>query len=219
MNNGENWTEETFALAEKTLMHRFRDKELLLTCFTHKSYANAFGGEHNERLEFLGDAVLGLAVTEQLFGRRSEDEGKLTERRKGYVSQSALEHAEKKAGLMRFLRYSGGEHNVGGKTASNLVEAVVAGLYLDGGMEAVGTFLDRYLVFTDTENYKTMLQEYVQECVKDTPCYETRATDGGFSCKVRALGRSAKGTGASKRAAETAAAKELLRILTEREKH
>lgn len=219
MNKGETWDEGVRARAEERIGHSFRDKALLLTCFTHRSYANAFGGEDNERLEFLGDAVLQLAVTERLYRAFSGDEGALTELRKRLVSKRALTAAEERAGLMEFLRHSGGDENLGGKTESNLFEAVVAGLYLDGGMEAVGTFLDRYLVFTDTENYKTMLQEYVQECVKDTPCYETRATDGGFSCKVRALGRSAKGTGASKRAAETAAAKELLRILTEREKH
>lgn len=216
MNNGENWTEETFRAAESALLHRFSDRGLLLTCFTHKSYANAFGGEHNERLEFLGDAVLGLAVTEELFGRSGADEGKLTERRKGYVSQSALECAEKKAGLMRFLRYSGGEHNVGGKTASNLFEACVAGLYLDGGMGAVKKFLGEYLSETDTENYKSRLQEYVQERVPETPAYFPKETGDGFECTVKALGKSAKGIGASKKAAETAAAKRLLEIFTER---
>lgn len=216
MNNGENWTEETYARAEAAVGHAFRDRALLLACFTHKSYANAFGGEHNERLEFLGDAVLGLAVTEMLFGSRAEDEGKLTERRKRYVSQVALEEAEKKAGLMRFLRYSGGEHNVGGKTASNLVEAVVAGLYIDGGMDAVKPFLERYLTEKDTENYKSLLQEYVQERVQETPEYRVREKDGGFSCTVKALGHSAGGEGASKKAAETAAAKRLMEILKKR---
>ena len=215
MNNGENWTEETYSLAEEALMHPFRDRGLLLTCFTHKSYANAFGGEHNERLEFLGDAVLELAVTEKLFASRGEDEGKLTERRKGYVSQSALERAEKKAGLMRFLRYSGGGSNVGGKTASNLFEACVAGLYLDGGMDAVRKFLDKYIAEIDTENYKSRLQEYVQERVQEPPYYVTRETPDGFACEVAALGGRATGEGASKKAAETAAAKRLLELFTE----
>ncbi len=216
MNNGENWTEETCRLAEEALGHSFRDKNLLRTCFTHKSYANAFGGEHNERLEFLGDAVLGLAVTEELFARRGEDEGKLTERRKGYVSQSALERAEREAGLMQYLRYSGGEHNVGGKTASNLFEACVAGLYLDGGMDAVRAFLHRYLSETDPENYKSRLQEYVQERVQEPPRYSTRETEEGFTCTVSALGQRAEGAGASKKAAETAAAGRLLKLFTER---
>ncbi len=217
MNNGENWTEETFSAAEEALGHTFRDKKLLLSCFTHKSYANAFGGAHNERLEFLGDAVLGLAVTEELFEASAEDEGKLTETRKRYVSQSALERAEARARLMRFLRYSGGEHNVGGKTASNLFEACVAGLYLDGGMEAVRPFLKKYLSEIETENYKSLLQEYVQERVQETPDYRVKQTDGGYDCTVKALGKSAKGTGASKKAAETAAARRLLEILTARE--
>lgn len=216
MLSGEDWTEETGREAEKAMGYAFSDKALLKTCFTHKSWANAVGGAHNERLEFLGDAVLELCVTETLYASLDEDEGKLTERRKQLVSMRALERAERRAGLMRFLRFSGGENNVSGKTSSNLFEAVVAGIYLDGGAGEAKKFLSRFLSETDADNYKSRLQEIVQERERRTPQYEVRESEEGFVCTVRALGRSARGTGTSKKAAETEAAKKLCQILTER---
>ena len=116
---------------------------------------------------------------------------------------------EERAGLMRFLRYSGGKSNVNGKTASNLFEAVVAGIYLDGGMAEVRKFLDRFLSVTQTENHKTLLQEFVQERTKTTPVYRVEERNGGYCCRVSALGKKADGFGESKKAAETEAAKKL----------
>ena len=216
MNSGEDWNEQTPKQAEEAIGYRFRDKELLKTCFTDTSFANLGKGEHNERLELLGDAVLELCVTEELYHRSSGDEGKLTELRKQYVSRSALECAEKRAGLMRFLRYSGGAGNVSGKTASNLFEAVVAGIYLDGGMEKVKTFLHRFLAETQTENYKSLLQELVQKHPNSFPEYRVVEKNGKFHCTVSALGDSAQGEGESKKAAETAAAQALYHKLTKR---
>lgn len=216
MNNGEDWTERTYGEAERAIGYAFKDRNLLKTCFTHKTYANVCGGEHNERLEFLGDAVLQLCVTEKLFGDCKCDEGKLTELRKQYVSKPALDLAERKAGLMRFLRYSGGERNVSGKTPSNLFEAVVAGIYLDGGAEEAKRFLARYLTEIETENYKTMLQEFVQDRTKSVPEYRVDFEDGTYRCRVCALGESAEGAGESKKTAETEAAKTLYLKLTKR---
>ena len=207
--NGENWTEKEFGEAERVIGYRFRDRSLLLTAFTHSSYAAATGAESNERLEFLGDAVLQLVVTEMLIRRSSEDEGALTELRKQYVSRTALDGAEERTGLMRFLRYFGSESNVGGKTRSNLFEAVAGAVYLDGGLEAARQFLKEHLLRIETENYKTILQEYVQERENKTPVYRTQEAEEGFFCKVTALGVSAEGAGSSKKAAETAAAKAL----------
>lgn len=214
MRNGEDLSQADLIRAEEAVGYTFRDKSLLKTCFTHKSYSNAHGGENNERLEFLGDAVLELCVTENLYRNSVANEGALTELRQRYVSQTALEGAAERAGLMRFLRYSGGESNVGGKTASNLFEAVIGGVYLDGGLEKVRSFLARYLELTETKNYKTLLQEFVQERTKKTPVYSSREEGGGYSCTVRALGREAVGTGDGKKAAETAAAEKLYQILT-----
>ncbi len=208
MRSGEDWTEETYAAAEEAIGYAFSDRELLKTCFTHSTYTEAFGGENNERLEFLGDAVLQLAVTETLFERSGADEGKLTARRQHLVSESALTETERRAGFMRFLRYSGGEHNIEGKTASNLVEAIVAGIYRDsGGLREVKAFLKRFLVETGQEkDPKTRLQEYVQEVAKTTPNYFSCEREGRYESTVCALGQKAHGSGTSKKAAEMAAA-------------
>lgn len=213
MHNGENFKGADLDEAERRMGYRFRDRALLETCLTHKSYSNVFGMESNERLEFLGDAVLELIVTEQLFRMYDSDEGRLTELRQQYVSQQALEAACERAGLKEFLRYSGGESNVGGKTASNLFEAVLGGIYLDGGMARAREFLNKYLALSGAENYKSLLQEYVQGRSKRTPVYEVTEREGGYECTAHALGKQAKGAGASKKAAETEAAARLLRIL------
>lgn len=215
MNNGEDWSEEAERRAEEAIRYVFSDKQLLRTCFTHSSFTNVGGGRNNERLEFLGDAVLQLIVTEELYHDGEKSEGELTELRQRYVSRSALERAEARLGLMRFMRRSGGESNVGGKTASNLFEAVLGGIYLDGGMQAARAFLSRTLSETEFWNYKTKLQELVQERVKTTPEYHVYEIDGGYACTVRALGKAARGSGASKKAAETAAAKSLYKALTD----
>ena len=217
MRNGEDLSAGELEAAQQAIGYPFHDRELLKACFTHRSYSNIFGGKDNERLEFLGDAVLELAVTEELFRSSENREGALTEMRQRYVSQSALEAACARAGLMRFLRHSGGEQNLGGKTSSNLFEAAIGGLYLEGGMEPVRAFLKKYLVLCPTENYKTLLQEYVQEREKRTPDYRTKAVGDGYECTVTALGKSASGSGESKKSAETAAAGQLLKILNERD--
>ncbi len=217
MNNGEDWTESTYALAEEAIGYAFSDKALLLRCFTHSTYAGREAS--NERLEFLGDAVLQLIVTEMLYRTSGADEGKLTETRKQYVSQRALETAESRVRLMRFLRHAGGESNVGGKTRSSLFEAVLGGIYLDGGMGEAERFVSRFLSEIETDNYKTLLQEYVQERQRATPHYATSETEAGYRCTVTALGASAEGEGGSKKEAETQAAKRLYRYFSEKRTH
>lgn len=214
MHSGESWTKEDEAAAEEAIGYTFRDKNLLRTAFTHNSYTNLRGEENNERLEFLGDAVLQLAVTESLYLHSAADEGELTRIRKNYVARPALERAADRAGLMRFMRYSGGESNIAGKTASNLFEAVTAAIYLDGGMEHARAFLRHFLTEAKLENYKSALQEYTQEREKKTPEYSGEDTEQGYRCTVTALGRSATAEAASKKLAEQDAAKALYEILT-----
>ncbi len=210
MLNGETWSEQTYGQAEACIGYVFRDKSLLLSAFTHKTYSNATGEEHNERLEFLGDSVLQLSVTEDLYAAYpNAPEGKLTELRQRYVSKEALVQSEKKLGLMRFLRHSAGESNLSDKTSSSLIEAVAGAIYLDGGFSEAKAFLNRCLTGARTENYKTLLQEYVQERQKSTPVYRDSQQEGIFICTVTALGVMAQGQGASKKAAETAAAQAL----------
>ncbi len=213
MNNCETWTEETYKSAEDALSYHFSDRNLLLTAFTHSTYAEYSGEESNERLEFLGDAVLQLVVTEFLVAKRKEDEGTLTNLRKQYVSGDALSPVTERMGLMRFLRYSGGENNLKGKPRSSLFEAVAGAIYLDGGLGAAKAFLSRNLEFKRIVDYKTMLQEYVQDRTKSTPVYVTEGDQGNYESTVSALGKSAAGRGESKKAAEKQAAKNLYDIL------
>ncbi len=210
MLNGHTWTEQTFREAEQCIGYPFRDRTLLITAFTHTTYANVSGESDNERLEFLGDAVLELSVTEDLYAAYPEaPEGKLTAMRQRYVSKEALVRSEKKLGLMRFLRHSAGESNLSEKTSSSLIEAVAGAIYLDGGIAAAKAFLGRCLTGAQSENYKTLLQEYVQERQKTTPVYRDERADEEFICSVTALGQTATGRGLSKKAAETAAAQAL----------
>ena len=99
MRNGEDLSAGELEAAQQAIGYPFRNRELLKACFTHRSYSNVFGGKDNERLEFLGDAVLELAVTEELFRSDENREGVLTERRQQLVSQSALEAACDRASL------------------------------------------------------------------------------------------------------------------------
>ena len=217
MNNGEDWSKETYAQAEGAIGYTFKDKKLLLTCFTHSSYSNNCGGESNERLEWLGDAVLYLIVSDMLFLEGGETEGKLTSRRKQYVSAEALTPIAEKLNLMQYLRHSGGKDNLKGKTASSLFEAVVGGIYLDGGFEEARRFLHGHLALSEIVDYKTMLQEYVQARTQDVPKYRTWEERGEHLSVVTALGASATGKGTSHKAAETAAARALYITFTENE--
>lgn len=216
MKPSQDWDEHIPPLAQAALGYTFQDKSLLKQCFTHKSFADNNREPDNERLEFLGDAVLQLAVSESLYLRETADEGSMTETRKRYVSREALTNAAKKADILQFLRYAGGEDTIGGKTPSNLFEAVVAGIYLDGGMNAARAFLKRFLEEGEFCNYKSLLQEYVQERTKNKPEYVTRETENGYGCTVRALGKEAEGFGKAKKLAEVSAAEKLLKLFKER---
>ena len=216
MNPSQDWDESIPALAERAIGYTFQNKALLKQCFTHKSFADTFGGKHNERLEFLGDSVLQLVVSESLFLSDDTDEGSMTETRQRYVSREALTKACKKADILRYLRYAGGADTIGGKTPSNLFEAIVAGIYLDGGMKAARAFLKHFIQESGVSNFKSLLQEYVQERTKRPPQYETRECENGYGCSVSALGKSAEGFGKSKKAAETLAAENLLKLFKER---
>ena len=216
MDPSQDWDESVPQLVQKAIGYTFKDKALLKQCFTHKSFADNFNTAHNERLEFLGDAVLQLAVSEALFLREDVSEGSMTETRQRYVSREALTKACQKAGILRFLRYAGGSDTIGGKTPSNLFEAVIAGIYLDGGMNAARAFLKRFLEESEFSNYKSLLQEYVQERSKRPPEYKTTECEGGYKCQVRALGKEAEGFGLNKKTAEVAAAEKLLKLFKER---
>lgn len=205
-----------FSKIEEKLGYTFRDKDLLSTCFTHSSYANAHGGASNERLEFLGDALIGFLVAEELYGAGGS-EGKMTKQRIATVSQKPLESAVRAMGV-GYVYFSGSECNLGKKSISSLFEAITAGIYLDGGMEAARTFV-REKLLPYAGNYddgKSKLNELFPHAVVYEECSRSGQDHAPcFTVCVNAGGKSAEGTGASKEEAEQAAAQALLKLFKE----
>ena len=161
---------------ESKIGYRFRSRELLLTALTHSSYANERHGECEsyERLEFLGDSVLGLVTAEFLFTRRSQlPEGRMTRLRAELVCEASLHKTALALGLGSYMRLGRGEEHTGGRERpsilADMVEAIIAALYLDAGMEEARRFIMANIL-RDAElgeshrsaDYKTRLQELVQ---------------------------------------------------------
>ncbi|MFO1337553.1 MAG: ribonuclease III [Burkholderiaceae bacterium] len=211
---------------QQRLAHRFRRPDLLLRALTHRS----FGAEHNERLEFLGDAVLNLGVSSLLFDRfGGSDEGDLTRVRAHLVREDSLHKLALALRLPEVLRLSEGEARGGGAQRPSILadamEAVIGAVYLDGGPEAaqalVGRLFGEVIASTGIESWrkdaKTELQEWLQARRHAVPSYRIVATRGQahaqtfeVEASVPALALSARGEGKSRRAAEQEAAQALL---------
>jgi ribonuclease-3 len=218
--------------AEKALGFVFDDVDLLLTAFTHRSYVNehrATAKEHNERLEFLGDAVLELVVTDFLFANYSEPEGVLTSWRAALVRTESISAAASNLGFADMLRLSRGERRGGTERAlhqilANSFEAVTGAIYLDKGYEAAKEFITKNILSTFAEilrtgswrDPKSRLQEVAQSAEGVTPVYKVLSEDGPDHDKVFKLGvyvnNKLKGTGSgpSKQAAQQKAAEQAL---------
>ncbi len=211
-----------FTEIENKIGYTFRDKALLKEAFTHSTYANVNGGKDNERMEYLGDAVLQLVVTEWQYLRDARaEEGRLTFERQKFVCEDALDEAVRDLGLQKYLLVSGGKANVGKKTVSSLFETVIAAIYLDGGYAPAKAFIlthGHLEVQVQPQNYKGALQEWLQSKGEQPPVYQTEKAGKdnapSFSAIVRAMGKSAMGEGGSKKEAEQQAAKILLEKLT-----
>ena len=203
---------------EDKIEYTFQNKALLKEAFTHSTYANVHGGKDNERMEYLGDAVLQLVVTEWQFARDTRaDEGKMTSQRQKFVCEEALDEAVRALGLQNYLLVSGGKANVGKKTISSLFETVIAAIYLDGGYDAAKKFIVKYVRLEEQAspiNHKGALQEFLQSKKEQPPTYETVKTGKDnaptFVAKAEAMGETATGEGGSKKEAEQQAAKNLL---------
>lgn len=217
----------------EALGHRFAAPDLLAEALTHPSATGRHGQARRsyERLEFLGDRVLGLIVAEMLWRRfPDEAEGELTRRHTGLVRREALVDVARALGLGAFVRVSPGEAQAGARESASVLadacEAVIAALYLDGGLEAARAFVHRHWASlldafaVPPRDPKTELQEWAQGRGRGLPVYETVAAEGPahkrvFTVTVRVEeAESATASGGSKRAAETAAAAELLRRLS-----
>jgi ribonuclease-3 len=214
---------------ETALGHAFRDRQLLILALTHPSLAHEAGvghlQQHNQRLEFLGDAVLQLVLTNELYARfPAHGEGPLTQARAQLVNRASLAEQGRRLNLGRFLILSRGEDSSGGRTRNSTLadafEAVVGAVFLDAGYEVARALvlnLFRNLFgelgeLPNLENPKGELQELLQANSPNPPGYEQISVEGPdhdrrFECAVYHGGvELARGGGRSKKLAESAAA-------------
>lgn len=213
----------------------FENIDLLDNALTHTSYANQHNltyNHHNERLEFLGDAVLSIVVSEYLFKKfKNKPEGKLTKIRAGVVCEASLAEISRKLTVNQYLRIGKGEELSGGREKDSLIadacEAIIAAIYLDKGIEVVKEFiiknLSKKIEITgkgkNYNDYKTRLQEYVQRNNLAVIKYMVVSESGPdhnklFESEVYINDKCrGKGAGKSKKEAEQKAAKEGLNSL------
>jgi len=221
-----------FSNLKKSLGITFQNPDFLKQALTHRSYLNEnrrWSLEHNERLEFLGDAVLEMIVTDYLFGQYpGEPEGKLTEYRSTLVNIKVLSTLAREIGMNDFLLLSRGESKDTGRARElilgNAFEAVIGALYIDQGYDTARDFVTTHLLNRSEEfiaqglsrNTKSKLQEVVQEQLKVTPTYAVLEESGPDHDKRFVVGvyfgsdLIAQGEGGAKRLAEEKAAKAAL---------
>ena len=224
------------SLFEKKIDIKFKDKNLLRQVFIHRSYLNenvGFDLDHNERLEFLGDAVLELVVTEFLYENYKNPEGDLTNWRAALVKGVMIACIAKKLAMGEYLFLSRGEEKTGGKSRqlilANTFEALIGAIYLDQGYEVSKKFVKRYLLCELNDilakklhiEPKSQLQELAQETRGITPTYKVLAEYGPDHAKSFTVGvylgdkLIGQGSGSSKQAAEQSAASSALETLKE----
>jgi len=214
---------------QQRLGHRFAQPTLLTRALTHRSH----GADHNERLEFLGDAVLSAAVSALLYDRfAGSDEGDLTRVRAHLVREDTLHRLALALDLPEVLRLSDGEARGGGALRASILadalEGLIGAVFLDGGFEPARALVQRLFgeVIATTEidswrkDAKTELQEWLQARRLPVPAYRIVATHGqahaqtfDVECAVAALGLTERGSGKSKRIAEQDAARQMLATL------
>lgn len=219
---------------EQLLGAVFNDKQILLSAVTHRSYLNEHREatqNHNERLEFLGDAVLELVVTDYLFKKYQEKpEGELTAVRAALVNTISLAEAATKLGLNEFLLMSKGEAKDTGRARqyilANAFEACIGAIYIDLGYEAAGKFIagqlfsktDRIVEKRLWQDPKSRFQEMAQEHNSVTPTYELMNQEGPDHDRLFTIGvylrreKISEGDGRSKQEAEQAAAEKAIEI-------
>lgn len=221
--------DDNVAALEKRLAHRFADPRLLGRALTHRS----FSSEHNERLEFLGDSVLNLAVAALLYQRLDRlPEGDLSRVRANLVKQDTLHHIAVELGLPAVIRLGEGEAKSGGHRRPSILadtlEAIIGAVHLDAGYAAAEALVHRLFKDVDIQpqmsaaakDPKTELQEWLQGRKMKLPVYRVAGTLGAahkqtfdVECEVSELGVIERGIGASRRAGEQAAAAAVLMAL------
>jgi len=212
---------------EEIIGVNFDDASILQTAFTHRSYLNEHRRaklEHNERMEFLGDAVLELVVTDYLYANYPNPEGDLTAWRSALVKTESLAELAEKLELGQFLLMSRGEAKTGGRSRqallANLVESTIGAIYLDKGYNLAKEFIETKLVTNLAEIIKTgayidaksHFQELAQESHSTTPNYKVLSETGPDHDKIFLMGvflgtkKFGEGQGSSKQSAQQAAA-------------
>lgn len=224
---------EQIALVEERIGYAFLNKDLLIAAFTHRSYINEDrqARQHNERLEFLGDSVLGLLIADFLFNSMpTTAEGDLSYLRSRLVEAASCMRFAQILKLHPFLLLGKGERMNDGRgresILSDLFEAVVGAIYLDGGLEAARNFLFKNLMTefqeilqTPLQNWKALLQDYCQKNYQHPPEYHLISESGPdhskfFEMSVEMNGEElGRGSGSSKKEAQQAAAKQALEKL------
>lgn len=222
-------TEEIFSALEEKIAYQFRDKTLLRRALTHSSYANEMKinkCDDYERLEFLGDAVLELVSSDFLFREQERlSEGELTKMRASMVCEPALAFCARDFSLQRYILLGKGEEATGGRTrdsiVSDVMEAVIGAIYLDGGLAEASAFIHRFIL-SDLEHKqlfydaKTILQERVQQGNEGSLRYELVKEEGPqhdktFEVEAYVGGKKVgRGVGHSKKAAQQQAAYQAL---------
>lgn len=226
---------EKLSELEQKINYKFTKIYLLDRAMTHSSYANQYNLpyiEHNERMEFLGDSVLELVVSEYIFKKyRSKPEGKLTKVRANIVCEASLYERAKEIDLGEYLKLGRGEEVTGGRERTSILadayEALIAAIYIDGGLESarefiIPQFVDAIETVVKKENfkdYKSSLQEHVQKNPSSSIRYEIVREEGPDHNKVFFANvwvnnsLSGKGRGKSKKEAEQEAARSALSSL------
>ena len=216
---------------EKRINYTFKDKELLSVALTHSSFANEREGEkYNERLEFLGDSVLGIITAEYLFKNHKDfPEGALSKTRAALVCESSLYEFAKEIGLGSYLRLGKGEIRTGGYNRPSILadafEALIAAIYLDGGMKKAEAFVLPFIkkaqpgAIKINKDYKTQLQEIIQKNPGEILEYVLVDESGPdhdkrFTVEVHLNSNViGKGVGKSKKQAEQNAAGQVLELM------
>lgn len=224
---------ENYRELGKKIGIKFKDKNLIRTVFTHSSYLNEHKGkgiQHNERLEFLGDAVLELAATKHLFIKYPDQkEGEMTSFRSALVKGNHLAEISRELNLGKYLLLSNGEEHSGGRNKryilANVLEALIGAIYLEGGNASAEKFIEKFILTRLDEiiekgmhiDAKSCFQEICQEKKEFTPYYELIKDEGPDHDKCFTMGvyvdgkLIAEGNGSSKQKAEDEAAKNALR--------
>ncbi len=215
---------------ERKIEYTFKDKKLLREAYTHSSYTNENRGrksQNYERLEFLGDSILGFVAAEYLYGKFGEAEGELTKLRAALVCEQNLASVAERLGLGEHLVLGKGEELTQGRTRpsilADVVEATIAAIYLDGDIGCASEFIHKFVLSNEIDtkvtlksDYKTVLQEIIQRDNSASLAYRLTGESGPDHDKIfefeavvngEVIGR---GSGRSKKEAEQAAAHDAL---------